>query len=730
MPTANMGTGPLQPDNNDAGGDVIDIAAINAHLQRQKQHRLTSTRMQTLSRELRDAASDKQVVGDDFFVDVETQQRETRKMKVQVAIAGVGGRAHRTIKRFAGRRGSKFATIPLTSADNAADVPIEEDQDELGSQVDALSEGNQENVYGAPLRLTESPTGSTDSLSSGTTSLASTSGATSSAATPSSDRTGGWINTSPFEPLSRAPTLPTLTEQPSPQLQRVLSPRTRDEEEPNAPSRTLTLDEGKPQKGGGSHKRISKLRPTNLNHSLARRRHRLARRDTGLTDAEDDTLEKVLFKAGVVTQEKEKVTTDILYEHQRGLVVFGLPQFSSSALFQLDPSPWTNARLKNSSVTRHDHPLPTPFWHWLDREWMVDMGGDTDEQGWSYAVRFRSKFWRGQPDTWRSFVRRRRWIRRRIYIPSVVLMKPDMTLLADIDWSRQDFAFPTSFVSACAALPVSNAIKEDVYRWEQSEFIDAKSPFLPLKQIQTYLEASQQTNQRFQDCKTMTILRQAIVEINFHRTCLMLRECRLDREKLALWRWWLGLGAPDSDMAEATDTQACEMGSDDKDGQRRPSNVKPSRSFRSRQASVQLPHTKPSPSVDVKSWSKEDENPAMNDVWDLLEGKLDDILSLFEFQLSRMHLLHLVLLHHPAAHVHDHFSNKSPLTTKPLERTRETSKQFSQGLEDKINFYNDVKMLMDEFEGELADKFDAVKKREMGQAILKTKSDTNSIRAN
>jgi len=60
--------------------------------------------------------------------------------------------------------------------------------------------------------------------------------------------------------------------------------------------------------------------------------------------------------------------------------VFGLPKFSSAALFQFDPSVWTNEQLKPSPYTPHDFPC-RPYWNWRDREFMVDMGGDRDEEG-------------------------------------------------------------------------------------------------------------------------------------------------------------------------------------------------------------------------------------------------------------------------------------------------------------------------------------------------------------
>ncbi|ORX43856.1 hypothetical protein DM01DRAFT_1340609 [Hesseltinella vesiculosa] len=57
--------------------------------------------------------------------------------------------------------------------------------------------------------------------------------------------------------------------------------------------------------------------------------------------------------------------------------------------------------------------LPDPTWEWVNKDWMVDMTDDVDEAGWQYAVRFHGAVWHGNYKHFRSFVRRRRWIRLR-----------------------------------------------------------------------------------------------------------------------------------------------------------------------------------------------------------------------------------------------------------------------------------------------------------------------------
>jgi len=103
----------------------------------------------------------------------------------------------------------------------------------------------------------------------------------------------------------------------------------------------------------------------------------------------------------------------LLYENQRGLFIFGLPKFSSKALNQVDPNSWTDEKQKYSPMDIHNYQLPDPTWEWVYKEWMIDMSGDVDEEGWEYAFNFHNSSWHGCYQPFRSFVRRRRWIRLR-----------------------------------------------------------------------------------------------------------------------------------------------------------------------------------------------------------------------------------------------------------------------------------------------------------------------------
>ncbi|KAJ8112666.1 hypothetical protein OPT61_g5013 [Boeremia exigua] len=107
---------------------------------------------------------------------------------------------------------------------------------------------------------------------------------------------------------------------------------------------------------------------------------------------------------------------DILYENQRGWFVFGIPLFSSKALWNLrvDPAPWVDAKFKPSAVNITNAQVPDPSWVWDWKSWYVDMSLDVDEEGWQYSFLFKGSPWHGNHPWFHSFVRRRRWLRRRV----------------------------------------------------------------------------------------------------------------------------------------------------------------------------------------------------------------------------------------------------------------------------------------------------------------------------
>ncbi|EPS44674.1 hypothetical protein H072_1322 [Dactylellina haptotyla CBS 200.50] len=105
---------------------------------------------------------------------------------------------------------------------------------------------------------------------------------------------------------------------------------------------------------------------------------------------------------------------DILYENQRGTFFFGIPLFSAKSLLPVDSAPWTNRHHAPSAVNIFTAQVPDPSWAWAWKSFAVDMTGDVDEEGWQYSFAFRGTKWHGNAVWWHGFVRRRRWIRKRV----------------------------------------------------------------------------------------------------------------------------------------------------------------------------------------------------------------------------------------------------------------------------------------------------------------------------
>ncbi|MCJ1407238.1 hypothetical protein MMC19_001309 [Ptychographa xylographoides] len=106
---------------------------------------------------------------------------------------------------------------------------------------------------------------------------------------------------------------------------------------------------------------------------------------------------------------------DILYENQRGSFFCGIPLYSSKSLLNFDPSSWQTSLFKDSPVDITNAQVPDPTWAWSWKTWYVDMSHDVDEEGWEYSFSFRQGFsWHGSHPWFHSFVRRRRWLRKRV----------------------------------------------------------------------------------------------------------------------------------------------------------------------------------------------------------------------------------------------------------------------------------------------------------------------------
>ncbi|KAI9218990.1 hypothetical protein BC828DRAFT_387191 [Blastocladiella britannica] len=138
-----------------------------------------------------------------------------------------------------------------------------------------------------------------------------------------------------------------------------------------------------------------------------------------------------------------RVVTDTVWENQRGTALIGRPRFSSRSLLPTDRAPWSDAA-GGFSLPRDSIQLSDPdAWDWVS-EWMIDMALDVDADGWMYSFNFGSFPW-SPTCSFTTYVRRRRWIRRRRArsVPS----SASVASTAAPDFPKR----PTSMMSAAAA---------------------------------------------------------------------------------------------------------------------------------------------------------------------------------------------------------------------------------------------------------------------------------------
>ncbi|GAA5954944.1 hypothetical protein JCM3765_007819 [Sporobolomyces pararoseus] len=460
--------------------------------------------------------------------------------------------------------------------------------------------------------------------------------------------------------------------------------------------------------------------------------------DGGVGKGIERAILKRLKILGALVQEESKIQTDILWEHQRGLLVFGLPKFSSAALFQFDPTVWTDENLKSSPYTPHDFPCK-PYWKWLDQEFMVDIGGDVDEEGWSYAVFFHSKNWRGEPSLFKSFVRRRKWIRTRVYIPlpSTSLSsnnnKSNKRFLAQEDEEEEEEEEPVEveesytaingtkaldqsqdkeqeveieevndLKSACECLPLTRLEKQSLFysisKGEGGNYIPPCNPFIPFRIILEHSKHNNNCQQEGGGNKEL-IWRKGIIEINERRTKEVLKKiARIDRERLKLWKIWLQ--QPDDtdslnnnhDEEEEEEFECSEWsewrigekfkdwtewleeyggGEDQDQGQEgrgdldwkikeEGEGVVEEEDFADleggggkvdKQSCKRSNRSKQSRRKQTRRRDEQEGDgvgkPDLEDVWDLIESRLDNILSTFDYHLTRLSFLRLLISCHP-----------------------------------------------------------------------------------
>ncbi|KAG0263075.1 hypothetical protein BGZ95_003887 [Linnemannia exigua] len=132
-----------------------------------------------------------------------------------------------------------------------------------------------------------------------------------------------------------------------------------------------------------------------------------------LVDAQSVAGDRRYFQCPGDPEPEGDFVYDFLYQHQRGAFFLGTPKFSSKSLLPVDPDEWTDQKFQTSAMDTSDYELPDPSWEWVHKSWLVDMTADVDEDGWEYAMTFHGSPWHGNYEIFRSFARRRRWLRLR-----------------------------------------------------------------------------------------------------------------------------------------------------------------------------------------------------------------------------------------------------------------------------------------------------------------------------
>lgn len=354
--------------------------------------------------------------------------------------------------------------------------------------------------------------------------------------------------------------------------------------------------------------------------------------------------------------------------------------------------------------------------------------------GWSYAVRFRSRFWRGEAVFPHAFVRRRRWVRTRIYrpqaLPSLGLAHSTSTPgggfhtgdtsssafdLADealecagTGAEREEDEIVCDLRSACRVLPLSTERKALIFAESASAgsaaaaarigrdatpataTVDPRNPFLSYRRLkmETWSMAGPGSNDKD------ALWREAVIEINCRRVVGILKVyATIDRKRLELWKLWM-------------------RGKDREEGGggtvKRSNGKGKGKGF---------------------GGIEEDEEgepgrPEISDVWDLIEARvrlhsslhpsiiktdgflglqLDLLLSTFDYHTSRQSFLRLVLSLHPlkaTPHRHTGYDAPPSKQVERLEGNLSERVEFYEGVQELVKSYGCAEGLETEASGE------------------------------
>ncbi|KAF8936204.1 hypothetical protein BGZ58_004465 [Dissophora ornata] len=184
-----------------------------------------------------------------------------------------------------------------------------------------------------------------------------------------------------------------------------------------------------------------------------------------VVDAQTTPSDRRFFKSSKDPEPEGDFVYEILYQHQRGAFFLGTPNFSSKSLLPVDPDEWTNQDFKTSAMDTSDFAVPDPSWEWVHKSWLVDMTGDVDEDGWEYAMTFHGSPWHGNYEVFRSFARRRRWIRLRkrkgkmVGKPSPLPERTYVTSALPKTWTKPDVS--DSRLNSPSPFPSDEAIADE-----------------------------------------------------------------------------------------------------------------------------------------------------------------------------------------------------------------------------------------------------------------------------
>ncbi|KAF6766022.1 hypothetical protein DFP72DRAFT_1028806 [Ephemerocybe angulata] len=223
----------------------------------------------------------------------------------------------------------------------------------------------------------------------------------------------------------------------------------------------------------------------------------------------------------------------VVYENQRGAMLFSTPYYSSLSLLPTDPSPFTlpdasKKRSEQPPITLDTYPLPDGNWKWVSRCWMIDMRsnlGEVQHDGFEYNWMFRKHHWRSQvgPLSAGGWVRRRRWIR--------LMVRPAKPPHRDHDSSGDLSRANTPDAGS------SGSSNKQKYR---------RSVGLSLPpSVATGSTRSSQLADHWKDMNPDDVWLGDSPEADWERLRHFMRRFGRDGRKLEVWRLWLGYYHPE-----------------------------------------------------------------------------------------------------------------------------------------------------------------------------------------